>query len=178
MAEKKRTGLHKGIETFFPSLQAARNAKAEQTFELEESGKTSKSGKTGKQAGAGKASGSRAGAVVPAGAGTAAESAKQAESRHVDGAVTVRLTKIEPNRTQPRKMFDEDALKELADSIKQYGLIEPILVQNRGDRYEIIAGERRWRAARLAGLKEIPVIVRDYSDREIVELSLIETIQR
>ena len=95
------------------------------------------------------------------------------------GAETiVRITQIEPNREQPRKNFDEDALQELADSIKQFGLLQPILVQDRKTYYEIIAGERRWRAAKLAGLKEVPVIVRDYTEQEIVEISLIENIQR
>ena len=90
----------------------------------------------------------------------------------------VKITKVEPNRKQPRKNFDEDALQELADSIKQFGLLQPILVQDRKDHYEIIAGERRWRAAKLAGLKEVPVIIRDYSEQEIAEISLIENIQR
>jgi ParB family chromosome partitioning protein len=90
----------------------------------------------------------------------------------------VKLTKIEPNREQPRKNFDEDALQELADSIKQFGMLQPILVQDRKEYYEIIAGERRWRAAKLAGLKEVPVIIRNYSEQEIVEISLIENIQR
>ena len=90
----------------------------------------------------------------------------------------VKITMVEPNRKQPRKNFDEDALQELADSIKQFGLIQPILVQDRKDHYEIIAGERRWRAAKMAGLKEVPVIVRSYSEQEIMEISLIENIQR
>ena len=90
----------------------------------------------------------------------------------------VKITRVEPNRDQPRKNFDEDALQELADSIKQFGLLQPILVQDRKDYFEIIAGERRWRAAKIAGLKEIPVIIRNYSDQEIVEISLIENIQR
>ena len=90
----------------------------------------------------------------------------------------VKITKVEPNREQPRKNFDEDTLQELADSIKQFGLLQPILVQDRKDYYEIIAGERRWRAAKIAGLKEIPVIIRNYSEQEIVEISLIENIQR
>lgn len=90
----------------------------------------------------------------------------------------VKITMVEPNRKQPRKNFDEDALQELSESIKQFGLLQPILVQDRKDHYEIIAGERRWRAAKLAGLKEIPVIIRDYTDQEIVEISLIENIQR
>jgi len=90
----------------------------------------------------------------------------------------VKITKVEPNREQPRKNFDEDALQELADSIKQFGLLQPILVQDRKDHYEIIAGERRWRAAKLAGLKEVPVIIRNYTEQEIVEIALIENIQR
>ena len=88
------------------------------------------------------------------------------------------LIKIEPNRAQPRTRFDEDALQELADSIKQYGIIEPIVVQKREDHYEIIAGERRWRAARIAGLKEVPVVVKEYSEDEIFTIALIENIQR
>lgn len=90
----------------------------------------------------------------------------------------VKITKVEPNREQPRKNFDEDALLELAESIKQFGLLQPILVQDRKDYYEIIAGERRWRAAKLAGLKEVPVIIKNLTEQEIVEISLIENIQR
>jgi ParB family chromosome partitioning protein len=92
--------------------------------------------------------------------------------------VMVRITEVEPNRDQPRKRFDEDALQELADSIKQFGVLQPLLVQKRQDYYEIIAGERRWRAAKLAGLKEIPVIIKDFTEQQIVEISLIENIQR
>ena len=92
--------------------------------------------------------------------------------------IFVKIGKIEPNKDQPRKNFDEDALQELADSIKQYGIVEPLIVQDRKTYYEIIAGERRWRAAKLAGLKEVPVIVRNYTEQEIVEISLIENIQR
>ena len=95
-----------------------------------------------------------------------------------DGTLMVKLSKVEPNRVQPRKNFDEDSLQELAESLKQFGMLQPILVQNRGDYYEIIAGERRWRAAKIAGLKEVPVIVRELTDQEIVEISLIENIQR
>lgn len=90
----------------------------------------------------------------------------------------VKISKVGPNKEQPRKQFDEDALMELADSIKQFGVIQPIIVQEKNGFYEIIAGERRWRAAKLAGLKEVPVIVKDYTDLEIVEISLIENIQR
>ena len=110
-------------------------------------------------------------ALIPAGGSSESSNTKQAET-------IVKITKVEPNREQPRKNFDEDALQELADSIKQFGLLQPILVQDRKDYYEIIAGERRWRAAKLAGLKEVPVIIRNYTNQEIVEISLIENIQR
>lgn len=90
----------------------------------------------------------------------------------------VKISKVGPNKDQPRKQFDEDALMELADSIKQFGIIQPLIVQEKNGFYEIIAGERRWRAAKIAGLKEVPVIVKDYSDLEVVEISLIENIQR
>lgn len=90
----------------------------------------------------------------------------------------IKITKVEPNRNQPRKNFDEDSLQELADSIKQFGMISPILVQDKKEYYEIIAGERRWRAAKIAGLKEIPVIIKNYTAQEVVEISLIENIQR
>lgn len=91
---------------------------------------------------------------------------------------TVKIAEVEPSRKQPRKQFDEDALLELAESIKQFGVLQPLLVQKREDYYEIIAGERRWRASKLAGLKDIPVIVKDFSEQEAVEISLIENIQR
>ncbi len=90
----------------------------------------------------------------------------------------MKINKIEPNREQPRKNFDEDALVELADSIKQFGVIQPLIVQKKDDYYEIIAGERRWRAAKLAGLKEVPVIVKEFTEQEAVEIALIENIQR
>lgn len=94
------------------------------------------------------------------------------------GEIMVRINEVEPNRDQPRKDFDEDALMELADSIRQFGILQPLLVQKKKNYYEIIAGERRWRAAKLAGIKEVPIIVEDYTDQEIVEISLIENIQR
>ena len=104
---------------------------------------------------------------------------KAADKKEEQGQETmVKITKVEPNREQPRKKFDEDALQELADSIKQYGVISPILVQDRKTYYEIVAGERRWRAAKLAGLKEVPVIIKNFTEQEIVEISLIENIQR
>jgi ParB family chromosome partitioning protein len=99
-------------------------------------------------------------------------------SEHAADAVMMDIGKVEPNRDQPRKKFDEDALLELAESIKQFGVLQPLLVQERDDYYEIIAGERRWRAAKLAGVKQIPVIIKKLSEQEIMEISLIENIQR
>jgi len=97
---------------------------------------------------------------------------------NVSRETLIGINEIEPNKDQPRKVFDEDALQELADSIKQYGIIQPLVVQKKDNLYEIIAGERRWRAARLAGLKKVPVIIREYTEQEIAEISLIENIQR
>lgn len=88
------------------------------------------------------------------------------------------IDKVEPNREQPRKNFDEDALLELSESIKQFGVIQPLIVQDRKTYYEIIAGERRWRAAKMAGLKKVPIIIKNYTEQEIMEISLIENIQR
>ena len=90
----------------------------------------------------------------------------------------LKIDEIEPNRLQPRKNFDEDALQELSESIKQYGLIQPIVVKKQEIYYEIVAGERRWRAARIAGLKEVPVIVKEYDDRESMEIAIVENLQR
>ena len=89
-----------------------------------------------------------------------------------------KINEVEPNKNQPRRTFDEDALLELAESIKQHGVIQPLIVKKRDKYYEIIAGERRWRAAKMAGLKEIPIVIKDLSDQEIMEVALIENIQR
>lgn len=102
---------------------------------------------------------------------------KKRDEKSIEGII-VNINKVEPNREQPRKNFDEDALVELSESIKQFGVLQPLLVQDKKDYYEIIAGERRWRAAKLAGLKEVPVIIKDLTDIEIVEYALIENIQR
>lgn len=103
---------------------------------------------------------------------------KQEQSKAEKPDTYVDINKVEPNREQPRKVFHQEALNELAESIKQFGLIQPILVQDRDTYYEIVAGERRWRASKLAGLKEVPVIIRKFTEQEIVEISLIENIQR
>lgn len=92
--------------------------------------------------------------------------------------ILININKIEPNKDQPRKHFDEDALIELSESIKQHGIISPIIVKKRDGYYEIVAGERRWRAAKIAGLKEVPVIIRDFTEQEILEIAIIENVQR
>ena len=104
--------------------------------------------------------------------------AENKKSEEKPAEVKVKISKVEPNREQPRKNFDEDALLELAESIKQFGVLQPLLVQDRKDYYEIIAGERRWRAAKIAGLKEVPVIIKKLTEQDMVEISLIENIQR
>lgn len=103
---------------------------------------------------------------------------KESEKEVIKADLMVSINKVEPNREQPRKFFDEDKLLELSESIKQHGIISPIIVQKREDYYEIIAGERRWRAAKMAGLKEVPVLIRDLSEQEIMEIALIENLQR
>lgn len=94
------------------------------------------------------------------------------------GIKEVDINKVEPDRNQPRQNFDEDELENLADSIKQYGVIDPLLVQDKGDYYEIVGGERRWRASKIAGLKKVPIIVREFTEQEKVLISLIENTQR
>lgn len=108
----------------------------------------------------------------------AIQNKKTEEGIPLTGEILVKINEVEPNRDQPRKEFDEDSLVELADSIKQFGILQPLIVQKRKDYYEIIAGERRWRAAKIAGIKKIPVIIKKFTDQEIVEISLIENIQR
>lgn len=104
-------------------------------------------------------------------------SAKEEKAEN-NSPLMVKLSEVEPNREQPRKYFDEEAMQELADSIKKYGVIQPLLVEKKEKYYEIIAGERRWRAAKIAGLKEIPVVLKELSEQEKMEIALIENIQR
>lgn len=108
----------------------------------------------------------------------AVDTKKSSQQETSNGERMMKISMIEPNRVQPRKKFDEDALQELSESIKQYGILQPLLVSDKKDYYEIVAGERRWRAAKMAGLKEVPVVVKEFSTQEIVEISLIENIQR
>ena len=112
-------------------------------------------------------------ALIPKG-----EKSVKSESGDSEAKVMVKITEVEPNKEQPRRNFDEDALLELSESIKQFGILVPLLVQKREGYYEIIAGERRWRAAKMANIKEVPVIIMDLTPQQIVEISLIENIQR
>ena len=132
------------------------------------------SGESGELGGSGEAASA---AVFADSSGSQSES-KESSASADDSIRTLRLSQIDPNRSQPRQYFEDESLDELSDSIRQFGVLQPILVQKKGNRYEIIAGERRWRAARKAGLTEIPAIVREYTDQETLELSLIENIQR
>ena len=100
------------------------------------------------------------------------------KSNHAADAVMIDINKVEPNREQPRKKFDEDALIELSESIKQFGILQPLLCQERDDYYEIVAGERRWRAAKMAGLTEVPVLVKELTDLQAQQIALIENLQR
>lgn len=106
------------------------------------------------------------------------ENGKMQEKELIQTELEVRVSEIEPNRDQPRKVFDEAQLQELADSVQKYGVLQPLLVQKKGESYEIIAGERRWRAAKLAGLKTVPVVIREYSPQQTMEIALIENVQR
>ena len=117
-------------------------------------------------------------AAVSAGSSGSQSESKESSASADDSIRTLRLSQIDPNRSQPRQYFEDESLDELSESIRQFGVLQPILVQKKENRYEIIAGERRWRAARKAGLTEIPAIVREYTDQETLELSLIENIQR
>ncbi|MBT9779399.1 ParB/RepB/Spo0J family partition protein [Clostridium sp. MCC353] len=109
---------------------------------------------------------------------TDTKTVQKKEEEAVGRELTVKITAIEPNSQQPRKDFNQELLQELADSIKQYGVLQPLLVQKKGNLYELIAGERRWRAAKLAGLKEVPVVIREYTKQQSMEIALIENVQR
>ena len=137
-----------------------------------------------KKGGLGKGLGRGIGALIPESKehkttkSDTTKSAENKEERTEKSELLIKITDIEPNKEQPRKDFEEDALQELADSIKEVGIIQPIIVQKNGDYYKIVAGERRWRAAKIAGIKEIPAIVKDYSPQQVMEIALIENIQR
>lgn len=103
---------------------------------------------------------------------------KKEENPEEGKEMFLKVSSIEPNHDQPRSEFKEEALIELAESMKEYGVLQPLLVQKKGDIYEIIAGERRWRAAKLAGLREVPVVIREYTKQQSMEIALIENVQR
>lgn len=157
----KKGGLGKGLDGLIPNKTASKSIK------------TTKSGSNPAEIVNETASKS-----VNATSKNASKPEKKEENVLETGEMMVKINSVEPNRDQPRKEFDEDALLELSESIKQFGVLQPLLVQKKKDYYEIIAGERRWRAAKLAGIKEVPVIIKEYSNQEIVEISLIENIQR
>lgn len=135
---------------------------------------------TAKRSGLGKGLGKGLDSLIPDNRSTKKSTPlkEKVEEPVLAGEKMVKINMIEPNREQPRRNFEEDSLLELADSIKQFGVLQPLIVQKRHDYYEIIAGERRWRAAKMAGIKEIPVIIKEYTKREAVEIALIENIQR
>lgn len=162
MAGKKRGGLGRGlgggVNTLIPPAKSAELKQEQKNKIIEEKAEN---------------------AVSEENVSPEMQEKREKQDGHImAGETMVKITKVEPNREQPRKNFNEDALLELAESMKQYGVLQPLLVTDKKDYYEIIAGERRWRAAKLAGLKEVPVIIKNYSEQEIVEISLIENIQR
>lgn len=163
-----RKGLGRGLDSMFPKYtQTDETAGSNDAAKEEEKGRRKKTEqKTDVVSSVRK----------PAKAPSDDRSRKEADAQ--SGPVMVKISRVEPNRNQPRTNFNEDALLELAESIKQVEIIQPIVVQKREDYFEIIAGERRWRAARMAGLKEVPVVIKELTDKEILELSLIENIQR
>ena len=141
----KRNGLGKGLDSLIPDKNVKPEAEAKVSVEKPLKNKNPKTEK--------------------------ADSANTHENP--TGELMLNINEVEPNRGQPRKEFDEDALLELADSVRQYGILQPLIVQKNKGYYEIIAGERRWRAAKLAGLKEVPVIIKEYTSQQVVEISLI-----
>ena len=153
----RKNGLGRGLDAFFPDRTSTVKESTRKT--------TTKTVNTDKKTGVTEKE-------------VAHTTVKRKTAGQKSGAMIVKISSVEPNINQPRKQFDEDALLELSESVKQYGILQPLLVSDKKDYYEIIAGERRWRAAKLAGLKEVPVIVKEFSEQELVEISLIENIQR
>lgn len=173
----KSTGASKRA-TASKSTAASKGASASKSAAASKSAVKDTAGKKG-SAGTKKLSADAKNSKESKAAAKESQTAETAVRAHSSGEpVMVPISMVEPNREQPRRNFDEDALQELAESIRQYGIIQPLIVQERDGYYEIIAGERRWRAARIASLKEVPVIIREYTPREVMEISLIENIQR
>ena len=179
----RKGGLGRGLDALIPAkkpaVQSGSETKPEETkAEVNQQEETAKKQVSEKQASKKSESQKKASREDNKGKDRPRTSDTENQEISKNGERYVRISKVEPNRSQPRKNFDEDALLELSESIKQYGVLQPLLVSDKKDYYEIIAGERRWRAAKMAGLKEIPVIVKEFSDEQIVEISLIENIQR
>lgn len=174
MAKVKRGGLGKGLDSLIPFDAEEMNVishKSRKSASITE--KTAE--KTGSEA-------AKNGGVESSEKVSVATNTNRANGKTIVEAekmdAMLRLSLVEPNRSQPRKQFEEESLKELAESIKQYGVIQPLIVRKVKDHYEIVAGERRWRAAKIAGLKEVPVLIREYEDRQASEIALIENLQR
>ena len=161
----RKSGLGRGLDSLIPDNK--KPAKPQKT-----------AAKVPAKASAAKKTAAKAPAAKKSADKSTAPAAKTQEKDPLGQVINVKITKVEPDRNQPRKNFNKDSLAELADSIKRYGVIQPLLVQKKDDHYEIIAGERRWRAAKIAGMKEIPVILAEYDDIKKTEISLIENLQR
>lgn len=186
---KKHRGLGRGLDALIPNTadeerknteSSSENGKESPSTEnLEKKKDAGRSGKNEPDKAADAANRSAAYSIEETASDQEEISGEDKPSKEENGMVRmVRISMVEPDRNQPRKNFDKERLQELADSIRAKGLLEPIIVQDKGGHYEIIAGERRWRACRIAELTEIPVIVKNYDDLEKVEISLIENIQR
>ena len=203
MAKRRHGGLGRGLDALIPQKPWAESEKEEKKKEepQEKSGEGTgiepvsssenntegtaadsgsvKSDSSESESTQGKTTDAESSGIDVSGPGAGRQTSSMGITADEEGVVrTLRLSQIDPNRSQPRQNFEDESLEELADSIRQFGVLQPILVQKKGNRYEIIAGERRWRASRKAGLTEIPAIVREYTDQETLELSLIENIQR
>lgn len=173
----KKSGLGRGLDSLIPDKKSTVNTEIKEkkkSADKSTAGKTS-ARKTGKAEKVEKTN-HAVNQEVEENISVYVENIEESGERR--GEILLKINEVEPNRSQPRKEFDEDALLELADSIKQFGVLQPLLVQKKDGYYEIIAGERRWRAAKIAGIKEIPVLIKEYTDQEVVEISLIENIQR
>lgn len=116
--------------------------------------------------------------MIPDKSSLVKDSQKNKVESDISREIFININEVEPNKSQPRKSFNEDSIQELSESIKQFGIIQPLILQKRDKYYEIVAGERRWRAAKMAGLKKVPAIIKEYNSREIMEIALIENIQR
>ena len=173
MAPKKR-GLGKGLGALFGDDTETRRELPENNTEKESSGSEPEKKTSGKPSGQKKPAVKKSSTKK-----TAAEAkSEEADTAEQTGEILIRLSQIETNEKQPRKNFDEEELEELTASIRQFGVLQPLLVQKSGKKYRIIAGERRFRAAKEAGLKEVPVIIRDYSGQQAAEVAIIENVQR